>query len=87
MDTRLSERFFARGSTFLGVQYTFMCGAMTWVSTPELVTAVCNAGWFGCLAGQSVGLVDRIMPIRDIIDELVRNTESELFRVYDTLVR
>jgi len=39
------------------------------------------------MAGQSVGLVDRIMPIKDIIDELVRDTESELHRVYDTLAR
>ncbi len=40
-----------RGSEFLGVQYPVICGAMTWVSEPKLVAAVCNAGGFGCLAG------------------------------------
>ena len=40
-----------RGSEFLGVKYPIICGAMTWVSEPKLVSAVCNAGGFGCLAG------------------------------------
>ncbi len=34
------------------------------------------------MAGQSVGLVDKIQSIKDIIDELVRDTETELQRVY-----
>lgn len=50
MSTKLSERFFKQGKEFLGVEYPFMCGAMTWVSTPELVAAVSNSGGFGCLA-------------------------------------
>ena len=49
--TTLSDRFFARGREFLGVQYPFICGAMTWVSDPKLVAAVGNCGGFGCLAG------------------------------------
>lgn len=47
----LSDRFFARGCRFLGCRYPILCGAMTWVSDPKLVAAVCNAGGFGCLAG------------------------------------
>jgi enoyl-[acyl-carrier protein] reductase II len=47
----ISDRFFARGREFLGCQYPVLCGAMTWVSDPKLVAAVCNAGGFGCLAG------------------------------------
>lgn len=43
--------FMRRGSEFLGVKYPILCGAMTWVSEPKLVSAVCNAGGFGCLAG------------------------------------
>lgn len=35
-----------RGSEFLGVKYPIICGAMTWVSEPKLVSAVCNAGGF-----------------------------------------
>jgi enoyl-[acyl-carrier protein] reductase II len=37
------------------------------------------------MAGQSVGLVDRIMPIQEIMDELVHDTEVELRRVYGKL--
>ena len=40
-----------RGRDFLQCRYPIMCGAMTWVSEPKLVAAVCNSGCFGCLAG------------------------------------
>lgn len=40
-----------RGSEFLGVKYPILCGAMTWISEPKLVSAVSNHGCFGCLAG------------------------------------
>jgi len=43
-----------------------MCGAMTWISTPELVAAVCNAGGFGCLAGGNT-------PI-DILEQQIEQT-------------
>ena len=51
MAAALSDRFFETGRAFLGVQYPFICGAMTWVSDPKLVSAVSNAGAFACLAG------------------------------------
>lgn len=51
MTIQLSDRFFQRGREFLGAKYPFICGAMTWVSTPKLVAAVCNADAFACLAG------------------------------------
>ena len=47
--TRL-EKLWGRGRALLGVQYPIMCGAMTWVSEPILVAAVCNAGAFASLA-------------------------------------
>jgi enoyl-[acyl-carrier protein] reductase II len=47
----LIDRFFARGREFLGSRYPIMCGAMTWVSDPKLVSAMGNAGGFGLLAG------------------------------------
>ena len=47
----LADRFFEKGRAFLGVRYPFICGAMTWVSDPGLVSAVANAGGFACLAG------------------------------------
>ena len=33
------------------------------------------------MAGQSVGLVDRIMPVQEIMDELVGDAEKELQRI------
>ncbi|MGD9367389.1 MAG: nitronate monooxygenase [Desulfobacteraceae bacterium] len=47
----LLDRFFEAGRQFLGCKYPIMCGAMTWVSDPQLVTAVGKAGGFGLLAG------------------------------------
>lgn len=47
----ISEKFFQRGNALLGTDVPLLCGAMTWVSTPELVAAVCNAGAFAALAG------------------------------------
>lgn len=51
MSPRLCSRYFRRGQEFLGCQYPFICGAMTWVSEPRLVSTVCNSGAFACLAG------------------------------------
>ena len=48
---KLSDKLFKRGSDFFGVKYPIICGAMTWVSEPKLVSAVSNCGGFGCLAG------------------------------------
>lgn len=45
------EQLWKKGREFLGVDYPIICGAMTWVSTPNLVATVCNAGAFGVLAG------------------------------------
>ncbi len=56
----LAERFFERGRAFLGSRYPILCGAMTWVSDPVLIAAVCNAGGFGSLAGGNtpVGMLE-----------------------------
>jgi len=45
------DRFFEKGRKFLGCKYPIMCGAMTWVSDPKLVTAIGKAGGFGLIAG------------------------------------
>ncbi len=47
----LIDRLFETGRQFLGCEYPIMCGAMTWVSDPKLVTAMGKAGGFGLLAG------------------------------------
>ncbi len=46
----LIDRFLEKGRSFLGSQYPILCGAMTWVSDPNLVSAIGNAGGFGLLA-------------------------------------
>ncbi len=45
------ESMMKRGSDFLNCKYPVICGAMTWVSEPGLVAAVCNTGCFASLAG------------------------------------
>lgn len=52
----LIEKLFKAGVQFLGCRVPIMCGAMTWVSDPRLVTAVGKAGGFGLLAGGNAPL-------------------------------
>ncbi|MCJ2183512.1 nitronate monooxygenase [Novosphingobium sp. 1949] len=40
----------ARGREFLGTQTAILCGAMSWVSERNLVSAISNAGGFGVIA-------------------------------------
>ena len=40
----------ARGSEFLGSDWAILCGAMSWVSERNLVSAISNAGGFGVIA-------------------------------------
>ena len=62
----------ARGRDFLGSRYPIICGAMTWVSEPNLVAAVCNNGAFGCLAGGNAPtevLKQQITQLRSLTDK------------------
>ena len=40
----------ARGAAFLGSEVAILCGAMSWVSERNLVSAISNAGGFGVIA-------------------------------------
>ena len=40
----------ARGTDFLGSDYAILCGAMSWVSERNLVSAISNGGGFGVIA-------------------------------------
>jgi enoyl-[acyl-carrier protein] reductase II len=51
MKSDLFDSLSEKGRAFLGVRYPLICGAMTWVSDPKLVSCVCNAGGFASLAG------------------------------------
>lgn len=39
-----------RGADFLGCEYAILCGAMSWVSERNLVSAISNGGGFGVIA-------------------------------------
>ena len=44
------DQVWKRGKEFLGSELPIMCGAMTWISDPQLVSLMGNLGAFGCLA-------------------------------------
>jgi enoyl-[acyl-carrier protein] reductase II len=44
------DRIWSRGKEFLGTELPVMCGAMTWISDPKLVSLMSNLGAFGVLA-------------------------------------
>jgi enoyl-[acyl-carrier protein] reductase II len=44
------ERLARTGTELLGCPLPIMCGAMTWISDPDLVALMSNLGAFGCLA-------------------------------------
>lgn len=45
-----TKALMARGSQFLGSEWAILCGAMSWVSERNLVSAISNAGGFGVIA-------------------------------------
>ena len=45
-----TKSLMARGTAFLGSEYAILCGAMSWVSERNLVSAISNAGGFGVIA-------------------------------------
>ena len=64
----LSDKYFDKGREFFGIETPIICGAMTWVSDPELVAAVSNAGGFGVLAGGNAPL--------DILKQQIEETQK-----------
>lgn len=44
------DHVWGRGKEFLGAELPIMCGAMTWISDPQLVSLMSNLGAFGVLA-------------------------------------
>jgi len=45
-----TEALMRRGTEFLGCETAILCGAMSWVSERNLVSAISNAGGFGVIA-------------------------------------
>ena len=48
--TKSLDRIWSRGKEFLGSELPIMCGAMTWISDPNLVSLMSRLGAFGVLA-------------------------------------
>jgi len=65
----LANKYFKQGKEFLGVDYPVICGAMTWVSDPELVSTVSNSGGFGVLAGGNLAV--------DVLEEQIGETRGK----------
>ena len=66
--TERVDRLWKQGRDLLGVKYPIICGAMTWVSEPKLVSEVCNAGAFASLACGN-------MP-PDMLDQQIQKTRE-----------
>lgn len=49
-DYTKTSALMARGREFLGSEHAILCGAMSWVSERNLVSAISNAGGFGVIA-------------------------------------
>jgi len=45
-----TSQLMQRGADFLGSEFAILCGAMSWVSERNLVSAISNAGGFGVIA-------------------------------------
>ena len=44
------DKLWKKGTDFLGSKYSILCGAMSWISEHNLVTAISQAGGFGIIA-------------------------------------
>lgn len=62
------DKLWYDGRKFLGVKYSIMCGAMTWISDHNLVSAISNAGGFGILACGSMS--------PDLLEKEIKKTFS-----------
>jgi len=70
--TPAMDKFWHKGQEFLGVDLPIICGAMTWISDPELVATVCNYGGFASLAAGNMPselLAETIDETRSLTDK------------------
>jgi enoyl-[acyl-carrier protein] reductase II len=70
--TPAMDKLWHRGQEFLGVDLPIICGAMTWISDPELVATVSNYGGFASLAAGNMPpelLAETIDETRSLTDK------------------
>src|SRR3972149_5443837 len=69
MALKYLPKVWEKGTDFLGTRYAILCGAMTWVSESNLVSAISNAGGFGVIAGGN-------MPPEALTEEIRKTREK-----------
>ena len=52
-----------------------------WIGALSRAVVDGDVDYGSLMAGQSVGLVDRVMPVRELVEELLTDAEKELLRV------
>jgi enoyl-[acyl-carrier protein] reductase II len=69
--TERLDKIWSRGKEFLGTELPIMCGAMTWISDPQLVSLMSSLGAFGVLAAGNMppemfaGYIDETRELTD----------------------
>lgn len=53
-DLKNLSKLWKSGAEFLGVKYSILCGAMSWISESNLVAAISSSGGFGIIAGANM---------------------------------
>jgi enoyl-[acyl-carrier protein] reductase II len=74
LSTPALDQVWRRGKEFLGSELPIMCGAMTWISDPQLVSLMSNLGAFGVLAAGN-------MP-PDLFAQYVEDTRARTTRPF-----
>ena len=70
--TERLDKIWSRGKEFLGTELPIMCGAMTWISDPQLVSLMSSLGAFGVLAAGNMPpemFADYIDETRELTDQ------------------
>ncbi len=71
-DLKYLNSLWKKGTDFLGTKYSILCGAMSWISESNLVSAISNSGGFGVVAAAN-------MPanlLADEIDKTLKKTKN-----------
>ena len=50
----MEKVFTTRITEMLGIDHPILCGGMQWVSRPEFVSHVCNAGALGFITAENI---------------------------------
>jgi enoyl-[acyl-carrier protein] reductase II len=74
MSKKNSTQLWKTGAEFLHAEHSIMCGAMSWVSEHNLVSAISNAGGFGVIACGSMS--------PELLDKEIKLTRAKTFKSF-----